>query len=129
MRLRQRAIDLISEMEKVDRVTPATYRCLESVTVPQDYDVICSHMDPALGRPNAARLRVTTAQVLRDHNRKFVLLHPQLKGTHVHASRRMFRPPIICCGFVVWFGHAHMRVTSEGMRAWFVGNGGAWPLQ
>ena len=126
MRLRQRAIDLIAEMEKVDRVTPATYRCLESITVPQDYDVICSHMDPALGRPTAARLRVTTAQVLRDRNWKFVLLHPQLKGTHVHASRRMLRPPILCCGCVC-LGHAHVGVTLERVRAWIVGNVGAWP--
>ena len=89
LQLRERGIKMLEAMQKVDKITPFTFRAFESVVVPEDFETIYGKMDPELARPSGSRLRTVIADVLRNRYYRWIIMHPGLTNTHVHPSRRM----------------------------------------
>ena len=88
--LRDRAVKLVEQMEALERVTLFTFRALEQISHPDDYNVVWRNMDPDNGRPTTARFRSIITEAVRNRNFTYILLHPGLAPSHVHPSRRMF---------------------------------------
>ena len=110
LRLGNRAIDMLREMEKVEKLSPGVFRSLQGVVVPEDIHVIWSEMDPSVARPTTARFRGVVQKVIQDRHWKWVLLHPALKGSHVHPSRCVPPPLSLQLPTTPLECHAHVRV-------------------
>ena len=120
LQLRERGIKMLEAMQKVDKITPFTFRAFESVVVPEDFETIYGKMDPELARPSGSRLRTVIADVLRNRYYRWIIMHPGLTNSHVHPSRRMsptagVAPPS-CCGtgdFLFCWHPTHATLASQ----------------
>ena len=84
------AVTVLRRMEQTTKVTGYTLKVMESLTVPEDWLRVAALMDMDEHKATASRLRDVTMAVLRERWWSWCLLHPDLKDTHVHSSRRMF---------------------------------------
>ena len=84
------AVTVLKRMEETTKVTGYTLKVMESLTVPEDWLRVAALMDMHEHKATASRLREVTMAVLRERWWSWCLLHPDLKDTHVHSSRRMF---------------------------------------
>ena len=93
----ERGLTLLSEMQRLAKVTAGGLRCLEAVVVPADYHRIVSLMDPDVAKPTAQRLKAVTNDVLMERWWRWCLLHPLLDATRVHPTRSVFpcRRPLL----------------------------------
>ena len=94
LRMRHKAVDMIKNMEAVDKVTAGTFRVLEHVVVTDDYKSIIAEMDPGLGRPTSARLRAVTHEILKARHWQWVIMHPGLDSQYIHPTRSVLHPPV-----------------------------------
>ena len=62
----EKGVEMIKNVEETgERITPHSFKVLENMTVPADYDALIENMDPALGRPTSARMRNVIMSILR----------------------------------------------------------------
>ena len=96
MRTGERGIRLIEEMERIGegKITGTTFRVMEGIADPEDYDNVLTDMDPGLGKPTVPRLRQVVQNVLQRRWWTWCLLHPGLTNSHIHATRRVC--PSLC---------------------------------
>ena len=85
-----KAVQLMQNMEENDRVLPLTFKAMEAVIDPADYEQIIADMDPELGHPLAAKLKAVTMSVLRRRWWHWLILHPAIKEDRLHPSRSVF---------------------------------------
>ena len=85
----EKAISLFVEMERVGHVTPSSLRPLESLHVPEDMELLLTHMDSSHGKPTASRLKLEANAIADQRWWQWCLMHPALPEALVHPSRSM----------------------------------------
>ena len=53
----EKVLTLFREMEQCGRISPSTFRCCETLQVPEDMMTLCQKMDAQYGKPTASKLR------------------------------------------------------------------------
>ena len=88
--VRSRAIRVVEEMERQGKVAASTFKPLEQLRVPEDFDSLASTMLDDSVRATAARLKAVTDDIVRKRNWSWCLMHPELDEHVMHPSRSMF---------------------------------------
>ena len=95
----EKALTLFREMEQCGRISPSTFRCCETLQVPEDMMTLCQRMDAQYGKPTASKLREECGGIAERRWWSWTILHPELPENLVHKSRRMV-PSVLCLAFV-----------------------------
>jgi hypothetical protein len=87
-RARERAVAVVKAMELNSRITLSTFKPLEQMRDPGDFNEVTSLME-ATARPTGQLFKTTVHKVLERRWWHWCLCHPQLGGDKIHESRRM----------------------------------------
>ena len=89
-----KAISMLVDMERVDRVTVGTLRCMESLVDPEDMALVIAEMDESNGKPTGARLKTVVQTILRRRWWIWCILHDAV-ADQIHETRSVFLP-VLC---------------------------------
>ena len=87
-----RAIQLLTEMEAVGKLTGYTFKPLEPLVHPDDWQRVVSMMGSCGTKPTAMKLRECATIVVQERWWSWVLLHPDLGPEDIHPSRSVLPP-------------------------------------
>ena len=87
-RSRERAVAVVKAMEANSRITLSTFKPLEQMRDPSDFNEVTSLME-ATAKPTGQLFKTTVHKVLERRWWQWCLCHPQLAGDKIHESRRM----------------------------------------
>ena len=82
-----KGLQLFHEMEQCGRISPSTFRCCETLQVPEDMMQLCQRMDASNGKPTASKLREECSVIAERRWWSWCILHPDLPEQLVHPSR------------------------------------------
>ena len=84
------AIDAITCMETVSKVSGATMRCFEGMSTPEDLANVLTLIQTHEGKATASLLRELSAKVQTDRWWQWNLTHPDLGPEKIHPTRSMY---------------------------------------
>ena len=91
-----RAIQLLTEMEAVGKLTGYTFKPLEPLLHPDDWQRVVGMMGMCGTKPTAMKLRECASIVVKERWWSWVLLHPDLGPEDIHRSRSVLAPSFRC---------------------------------
>ena len=97
---RERAVKVVQEMERNGKVAAASFKPVERLRVPEDYDSLVTMMLDSTVRATASRLKQVTDELVRKRNWFWCLMHPELDEHIMHPSRSMCLPSAWSCGIL-----------------------------
>ena len=97
------AADVVKMVEKLEgrmgagrqvTVAPGTFKPLERMYVPEDYDELLAEFMKDGAPATAQYFTQLVGKIVRRRNWTWLLTHPDLKPSDIHPSRRV---PVLCC--------------------------------
>jgi hypothetical protein len=84
----ERGIRCLKRLEQDHcKVTGSVLRCLEPMTVKEDFDTIASLMTDMKSKTTIAKLRENVNDILMERWWRWILCHPQLGEDYIHTTR------------------------------------------
>ena len=84
------AVRVIGDLEDNGKVSGDLFKCMDQLSVLDDWQWVANLMQmPNIGA-TALRLREVTTSVVRERWWSWVLQHPELSDQHIHHSRSVF---------------------------------------
>ena len=105
------AIKVLEQMETTMTIAPSTFRCLEGIIVPADYNRILVELQQ-LKQPTPSGLREIATNTMVDRWLQWTLLHPDIGPDQIHPTRSMLLR-FFLGGKVVSGNETHVKLQFE----------------